>query len=96
MESKKLKRCAILLEDSLKKNAGESRDVDFLIEYKPLIAAIEDARACKVTEPRSLGGLDRWQLESGIQKFSDLSELLAKFSLLLNGWGLSAGRDGLD
>ena len=88
MDVEKLNKYAILLEDAIRANVGKSGDVDFLAEYEPLAMAIADAKAGKIVSPRDLGGLGRWQLESNIQDFKDLSERLVQFSLLLLGWEL--------
>lgn len=93
MDAEKLKKYAILLEKAIHDNTGQSKDVDFLAEYQPLIKAIADAKAGEITSPRDMGGLGRWQLESNIQDFKDLSERLAQFSLLLRGWELPSERD---
>lgn len=88
MDAEKLNKYAILLEGAIRANVGKSKDVDFLAEYEPLVVAIADAKTGKIASPRDLGGLGRWQLESNIQDFEELSERLAQFSLLLRGWEL--------
>jgi len=90
MDAEKLKEYAILLEEAIRDNTGKSKDVDFLVDYQPLVKAIADAKAGGITSPRDMGGLGRWQLESNIQDFKDLSERLAQFSLLLRGWSFQA------
>lgn len=90
MDADKINKYAVLLEDAIRANVGKSGDVDSLAEYEPLAIAIADAKAGKIVSPRDLGGLGRWQLESNIQDFKDLSEWLARFSLLLLGWELAS------
>lgn len=96
MDAEKLKVYALLLEEAIRDNAGKSKDVDFLVDYQPLVKAIADAKAGGITSPRDMGGLGRWQLESNIQDFKNLSERLAQFSLLLRGWELPSERDDDD
>lgn len=87
MDVAKLKLHAQLLEQAIRNNLRKSKDVDWLAAYPHLIEAIEDAKTGRIDQPRDLG-LGRWQLESNIQDFDDLSERLAEFNLLLRGWPL--------
>ena len=89
MDAKSLRRHAELLVTAIHANLGKSKDVDWLMQYPPLVKALEDAKAERIDAPRNLGdGLSRWVFESNIQNFSELSERLAEFNLLLRGWSL--------
>ncbi|GLQ88374.1 hypothetical protein [Dyella flagellata] len=89
MDTKKLKQCAEHLEASLLSHQGESKDVDFLIGLTGLSKAICDAKNEMIKEPRDPGlGIGVWMLESNIDKFEDISNLLAEFRILLRGWEL--------
>jgi hypothetical protein len=87
MNREKLKLHAELLEEAIRLNAGTSKDVDFLLEYEPLIAAIKDAKAGAIASPRKLG-LSRWEMESNIRDVQDVAHRLAQFELLIEGWQL--------
>jgi len=89
MDTEKLKKHAVLLEDAIHACSGQSKDVDFLSTYSPLIKAIAAAKAGKITSPRELGGLGYWLLENaGVRNIPYLSGRLAQFCTLLRGWEL--------
>ncbi|CAN0626036.1 conserved protein of unknown function [Burkholderia multivorans] len=88
MDAIKLKQYAELLEAEIQANRGKSKEVDWLAQYPPLVEALADAKAGRISQPRNLGGLGRWEQESGIQDFDKVTERLAKFELLLWGWKL--------
>lgn len=90
MDAEKLKLHAELLEAAIQANLGKSKDVDWLAQHPPLMKALADAKAGRIESPRDLG-LARWVFESNIQNFSELSERLAEFNLLLRGWDLPSG-----
>jgi hypothetical protein len=85
MDALKLKLHGELLEREIQANLGKSKDVDWLAQYPPLLEAIKDAKDCRIDQLRDLG-LARWEMESSIQDFDELSERLAQFGLLLWGW----------
>jgi hypothetical protein len=85
MDAAKLKFHAELLEQAIRENLGKNKDVDWLAAYPPLLQALEDAKGYRIDRPRELG-VGRWELESSIQDFENLSERLAEFNLLLRGW----------
>ena len=89
MDEIKLKKYAELLEVEIKKNLGNSSDVDWLDQYPTLVEAISDAKAGRVNQPRDLG-LTRWIFESYIQSFDILTERLMQFETLLRGLDLKS------
>ena len=88
MNAAKLKLHAELLEREIQANLGKSRDVDWLLQYSPLLEAIRDAKESRIDKPRELGaGLGRWLTdESEIPGIKGLSLRLSEFRLLLRGW----------
>lgn len=88
MNIDELKRYALLVECSIGDAKGEDKDVEFLSDYAPLCRAISEAKAGLISEPRDLGGLSRWLLESNIRNHPVLSDRLSAFMLLLRGWDL--------
>jgi hypothetical protein len=93
MDHAKLKLHACLLEDALLSNKERSADVDYLIEYEPLIRALKDAKEGSLTSPRKLG-LAYWEVESNIRDIPDVSHRLAQFELLFEGWQLPSDSVG--
>ncbi|MEF9386856.1 hypothetical protein V4890_14690 [Ralstonia solanacearum species complex bacterium KE056] len=87
MNAEKLKLHAELLEREILANLGKSKDVDWLAQYPPLLEAIKDAKEGRIHQPCDLG-LARWEMESSIQDFREVSHRLAQFELLLEGWSL--------
>lgn len=87
MDVPKLKKHAELLEQALRSNAGKSKDVDWLSQYSPLLKAITNAKANMLLEPEDLG-LGRWELESNIRDFPEVSHRLAQFCLLAENFDL--------
>jgi len=85
MNAEKLKLHAELLEQAIQAHLGQNKDIDWLAQYPYLLEAIKDAKEGKINEPRDLG-LARWELESEIPNFDELSDRLAQFKLLLLGW----------
>ena len=89
MDTKKLKHYAEALEMEIQANLGKSKYVDWLAQYQPLVNAIADAKAERITEPCDMGGLGYWVVDqSDIPKFDELSLQLSCFKLLLNDWPL--------
>jgi hypothetical protein len=89
VDVEKLKRCAIHLKFALKAHQNESEDVVFLLSLPELMKSIQEAKEELIHAPRDPGlGLGVWMLESNINEFEDISNLLAEFRILLRGWKL--------
>jgi hypothetical protein len=89
MNVEMLRQCAVHLEDALLSHKGASEDVDFLLGLPGLTQDLSDAKNGKIVTPRDPSlGLGVWMLESGINNFEDISNLLAEFRILLRGWDL--------
>ena len=88
MNAAKLKLHAELLEREIQANLGKSRDVDWLLQYSPLLEAIRDAKEGRIDKLRELDdGLWRWIMdESEIPGIRELSLRLSQFDFLLGGW----------
>nr|WP_199041923.1 hypothetical protein [Dyella sp. ASV24] len=87
MDAENLKRHAELLAEVINEFKISYSDVNFLSTYGPLIEAIGDALALRITSPRDLG-LSRWELESNIRDVPSVAQRLAQFELLLFGFPL--------
>lgn len=85
MNHSELERRAGVLDQALQASANQSKDVEALGRYGPLVSAIRRAKAGEMHVPEELPGTRHWMFETDISGFEDLSDAFAQFHLMLRG-----------
>ena len=85
MNVEELKNRAIALEAELQANKNKSPDIFLLLNYAPLVGAINRAKDMKITQPEELPNAGHWVFETEIQNFSEVELAFSRFHLMLRG-----------
>lgn len=83
MDYARIKQVAESLQNEIAAHVNESADVRFLATDPTLQSLIDKAKRGAVTAPTDIGGMVYWVMESNIQDYKFLTELLMDFIRLL-------------
>lgn len=85
MDHARLKQVAESLESEIATHVSQSADARFLATDSTLQSLIEKAKRGTLAGPIDIGGMVYWVMESNIQDYKALTNLLMDFIRLLRG-----------
>jgi hypothetical protein len=88
IDLQKLRYWAEVLEKEIEAHRYDSKDVDALAKYQPLVESLRKVRNGSLTGPYDMPATGYWNFETDISRFTGLSEAFAAFCILLRGWKL--------
>jgi len=88
IDLEQLRYWADVLEKEIERHRYDSKDVDALAKYQPLVESLMKVRSGSFTEPYEMPATGYWNFETDISRFSGLSEVFSAFCILLRGWKL--------
>lgn len=88
IDLEKLRYWAEILEKEIDIHRHNSKDVNALSEYQPLVDSLKRVKDNTLIEPYDMPAAGYWNLETEISRFERLSEAFCAFCILLRGWEL--------
>lgn len=88
IDLQKLKYWADVLEREIEIHRYDSKDVDALANFQPLVDSLKKVKNSSITESYDMPATGYWNFETNISHFDRLSEAFAAFCILLRGWDL--------